>query len=484
MLRFQYVSCQFDALRGLPNRPSIRKALTDLPVGLDATYNRILQAIKPEYRKQVSNILKWLAFSRKPLSTEELAEIFILDHDRNPPFNKGHRLLKIVLEYLPSLVQSDNRFLRKTFRLAHFSIQEYLVSDRIARGPAMYFSTKEIEAHLHISNACLAYHLHLSAIILVTEEQCNHFALWKYAAINWAHHLEHVPPAAWTPSTIKMASQALTPRSQNLLNMSRIRNPDDDDHDWTMDFSDLALPLYYLAALGTTQLITFLLDRQCNVGHYINELSPIGSKFGFALAAATRRRKTNIVTLLLNRGADINLQGGDFQSALQAAAYYGNDGTLQLLIKEGANINANEGSMGSALQSASFEANERTMQLLLDKGAEINATGGSHGSVLQAAAQARHSRRSIVKFLIGKGADANVSGGKFGSALAAAAFFGYNDIIQLLLDERADINLKTRLSYGNALYAAIAGDKTECAEFLIKRGAKVWPPWPRVVGGT
>lgn len=41
--RFQYVSCQFDSLRDHNGAARIRKALEDLPIGLDETYERILK---------------------------------------------------------------------------------------------------------------------------------------------------------------------------------------------------------------------------------------------------------------------------------------------------------------------------------------------------------------------------------------------------------------------------------------------------------
>jgi len=51
--RFQYISCQFESLRPLRKAAEIRKALHDLPKGLDATYNRMLQRINRENRSML-----------------------------------------------------------------------------------------------------------------------------------------------------------------------------------------------------------------------------------------------------------------------------------------------------------------------------------------------------------------------------------------------------------------------------------------------
>jgi hypothetical protein len=235
--------------RRRPNE--IRQALKDLPKGLDATYHRILTNIDPDYQRQVASTLKWLAFSLRPLTLDEVAEIFILDHENNPPFDEGNKLFQPedVLNYLPSLVTkiqsevsrpSEIETIRNgeqviEIRLAHFSIKEYLTSARINQGPAKEFSTTEMHAHLHISEACLAYHLHLSLNTLVTEEEYRRLALWEYIVQNWHRHLERVPQNLWTPFVTGLALKLLAPKSQGLLNMIRISDPDNYKNEATWD---------------------------------------------------------------------------------------------------------------------------------------------------------------------------------------------------------------------------------------------------------
>ena len=157
----------------------------------------MLQGIDPEYEKQVASVLKWLAFSLRPLFLDELAEIFILDHEKDVPFDESDRLFTIeeVLTYLPGLVTKvpiasyDDYYSFKfganvtEIRFAHFSIKEYLSSSRIGR---KYYSTPEQTTHLHISECCLAYHLQLSESMLATKDNLRRYALWEYAARYWA----------------------------------------------------------------------------------------------------------------------------------------------------------------------------------------------------------------------------------------------------------------------------------------------------------
>ena len=73
--------------------------------------------------------------------------------------------------------------------------------------------------------------------------------------------------------------------------------------------------------------------------------------------------------MLLDRGADINAQGGPWGNALQAASCFGRDQIVQMLLDRGANINARSKS-GTALHMASSQGHDEIVQMLLDRGAK------------------------------------------------------------------------------------------------------------------
>ena len=52
-----------------------------------------------------------------------------------------------------------------------------------------------------------------------------------------------------------------------------------------------------------------------------------------ALQAASLNRNEAIVRLLLDRGADVHAQGGEYGNALQAASFNGNEAIVRLLEK-------------------------------------------------------------------------------------------------------------------------------------------------------
>ncbi|KEY72966.1 hypothetical protein S7711_10190 [Stachybotrys chartarum IBT 7711] len=83
--------------------------------------------------------------------------------------------------------------------------------------------------------------------------------------------------------------------------------------------------------------------------------------------------RDKIVELLLDKGANVNAEGGKYGNALYAASSEGHDKIVELLLDKGANVNAEGGKYGNALYAASSEGHDKIVELLLDKGANVNA---------------------------------------------------------------------------------------------------------------
>ena len=113
----------------------------------------------------------------------------------------------------------------------------------------------------------------------------------------------------------------------------------------------------------------------------------------------------------------------DAWSALQEASQ-GHDTTVRLLLEKGVEVNAQGGCYGSAQQAATMAGHDTIVRLLLKHGADMNAQGGYYGNALQAAVESDH--EAILWLLIEKGA--NVKGGVYGGALWAAVVHGRNAI--------------------------------------------------------
>ena len=74
--------------------------------------------------------------------------------------------------------------------------------------------------------------------------------------------------------------------------------------------------------------------------------------------------------MLLDRGADVNAQGGMYGNALQAASYWGYEKLMQMLVDRGADANVQGGQYGNALRD---RGHEKLVKMLVDQGAELKA---------------------------------------------------------------------------------------------------------------
>jgi ankyrin repeat protein len=118
------------------------------------------------------------------------------------------------------------------------------------------------------------------------------------------------------------------------------------------------------------------------------------------------------VRLLLEKGADVNLVGGEFGTALGAAAFGNKPAIVRLLLEKGADVNTVGGYYGTALAAAAHRGHEAIVRLLLEKGADVNIVGGEYGCALGAAAAGRQYVRhyrgnpvEVIALLLGAGVE-------------------------------------------------------------------------------
>ncbi|KAJ6035936.1 hypothetical protein N7540_000215 [Penicillium herquei] len=239
------------------------------------------------------------------------------------------------------------------------------------------------------------------------------------------------------------------------------------------DFCDGAL--VFAAHGGSTEIINILLDYGADVN-----LLLLRGRYGSALAAAAHRGSIEILNVLIENGADVNLilSSGYYGSALAAAAHRGSKEIVNILIENGADVNLLliSGRYGSALAAAAHRGSIEIVNTLIENGADVNLLLSSvfYGSALAAAAYG--GSIEIVKILIDKGADVNLIllSGDYGSALAAAAgsFSERTEIVKILIGNGADGNLTLPVGkYETALAAAVSKGYKEVEKVLVDNGA-------------
>lgn len=137
----------------------------------------------------------------------------------------------------------------------------------------------------------------------------------------------------------------------------------------------------------------------------------------------------------LERGANVNTNSIQ-RNPLSTASSNGYKEVVQLLLEKGANINAEGGLCGRALSAASWAGHKEVVRLLLRNGAKINAEGGAFGNALAAASY--HGDEGMVRLLLEEGADVNAHSG---CALRKASENCQEAVMRLMLKNKADVHL-------------------------------------------
>ncbi|KAH6667724.1 hypothetical protein B0J14DRAFT_170784 [Halenospora varia] len=282
---FRWVVCQLDALRKCLKLNALRKALQLLPKTLDDTYTRILCSIDEEYRQDAFTILQWLVYSARPLRIEEVAEVVAVDID-HLRFDAENRLPepRDILTICSSLVttaaitaKGNNGVSCETeeLRLAHFSVKEYLISDRVRAGPASQYNI-QICAEDRIAQTCLIYLLQFKRSILLTLNDIDNFPLARYAAEQWTRHTRAATEEADRVNQLSM--QLFVSERDAYINWIRLF---DSDKPWTgvnmtKSIRDVASPLYYASLEGLLKSVVRLLEEGADINAW-------GGRYGNAL---------------------------------------------------------------------------------------------------------------------------------------------------------------------------------------------------------
>ncbi|KAL2802448.1 hypothetical protein BJX63DRAFT_437864 [Aspergillus granulosus] len=481
---FRWVACQLDALVECYDYDDLQHALAHLPRTLDEKYSRILESVSAheKHKLKAIKILQLLAFSERPLHINEVVDAIVVDTRRRPHFDEKRRMPnpQEVARYCKSLVVVSRNDMKSTsseknyadnlvLQLAHFSVKEYLNSDRVH--PMFSEAFQEATARASIATICTAYLLHLDRDLPMQEIRKKfHFA--EYCASYW---LKHAGVRKGKGDEAHALIMELFTCKAALINWLQLYYGEHSEGP-----KELISPLYY-ASLGGLE---YEVEALIAVGEDVN--AQCGA-YGTALHAASAGGNAHIVKLLLGSGANVNAPGAGYGNVLQAASDGGHEQIVKLLLDSGADVNAQGGEYGNALTAASAGGHEPIVKLLLESGADVNARGGYRGNALQRAAGGGY--KQIVELLLDSGADVNPQGGEYSNALTAASARGNDQIVKLLLESGADVNARggywskavrgsTIDGYheGNALTAASAGGHEPIVKLLLESGADVNAP--------
>lgn len=236
-----------------------------------------------------------------------------------------------------------------------------------------------------------------------------------------------------------------------------------------------ATPLMYTAALGSLDTMTLLIDK----GADVNARSAGGATA--LMWAATDLAK---IRLLVDRGADLNAVSDRGRTALLLSAMSDRSAEIvRLLLSRRADAHAVDKEGMSTLLAATFGNDTATIRQLVEAGVNVNAANVFGSTPLMNAAT--NGNYEAVKLLLARGANVNavsappgflvkngtIALGTFTPLILASAY-GPSNVVKALLDASADVNAKEARGMTPLMYS-VTTDHGDIAitRMLIARGA-------------
>jgi hypothetical protein len=300
--RFQWAFCQIDILRH-EVQLNVRAILATLPVTLEETYERVLKNISENNREHARRLFHCLAVAVRPLRVEELAEILAFDFDeaqdgipRMHPDRRPKVQEEAVLSICSSLVTIIGNRGSRVVRFSHFSVKEFLTSNRLAASaaPLTAYHILPGPAHTIFAQVCLGLLLHFDEN---NSKSVRESPLADYASRHWTTHAQFEDVASRVEDGMKALFDA-----EKLHFTAWIGLYDTDAEPGGRWPSEIPSPLYYAALCEFHDIVRDIIIK------YPKEVNASGGSHGFPLIAALRNKHFRVAKILLEHGGGFDIQ--------------------------------------------------------------------------------------------------------------------------------------------------------------------------------
>jgi ankyrin repeat protein len=194
--------------------------------------------------------------------------------------------------------------------------------------------------------------------------------------------------------------------------------------------------LYYAVRLGFLDLAEHLIiERPEHVG-------AMGGSKRTPMHAAASEGQTDILSLLIQHGADVNDRRIAFGTPLCLAAGSAKLEAGQILLKHGVDVDGCDGSNNTALIYAIISRDIEFARMLLERGAMIDARCNSRAGWTALHWAAYRGRTEFVRLFLEHGADVNARNVFGDTPFKLASRRGHHEVAELLTEYRVNNVIK------------------------------------------
>ena len=371
-----------------------------MPETLDETYERVLREINKANREHARRLLQCLTVALRPLRVEELAEVLAIDFDMPsdggiPQLNPNWRWTdqhQAVLSTCSSLIAIVDDGDSQVVQFSHFSVKEFLTSDRLARSSvdvSLYHILLE-PAHIILAQACLGILLRLDDH--VDSGNVSEIPLASYASRHFLDHAEFENVALHIRDAMEYFFDADKSHWTIWCHVQSIEESTETD----------ICPLYFAALGGFFDLSEHLIWK------HPEHVNASGGQRLTPLGAALEGKHFQVAELLYQRGAEVD--GSSSYTPLYAACDSQVLDTARWLLDHGANVNTQSNQLWAPLHDAIDYGRFPVFQILIEHNADIDIRTDFGKSPLHLAASSwvkGDHHIDIIQLLLDHGANPN-----------------------------------------------------------------------------
>jgi hypothetical protein len=315
-------------------------------------------------------------------------------------------------------------------QFSHFSVKEYLTSERLATSSQdvsryhIAFKT----AHTILAQSCVS-------VLLQSDDHDarTNMPLAVYAAEYWVRHAQFED----VTSRIKGIEHLFDVDKPYFAAWRRLYDIDIQPSSQSVFYHFTStpgaeIPLYYAALCGFADLVEQLIAK------HPQHVNAIGGCYRTPAVAALAGRHFRVAEILHRNKSSVEPRGHITNTPLHSAAYYGDLEMVQVLLEYGVDVNARNGYGRTPLNYASRDGHRndpRVARLLITHGADPNIPNYVDATPLHYAS--KEGGIEIVRLLIEHGADVEVKDIWGNTPLDIASSEQHEEIIKLLSEHVA-----------------------------------------------
>ncbi|KAF1935332.1 ankyrin, partial [Clathrospora elynae] len=321
-----------DSLLDKRTAKDVKSTLAKLSKGsaaLDNAYRDALQKIEHQPDgdfKLAREVLLWITFAKRPLTTAEICCVLAVELEEAELDLENIPNIEDLVSVCAGLVVVDPE--SAIIRLMHYTTQEYFEKISNQWNPS---------GNLHITKTCLTY-LSFGAFQGGScstdkefEERLQQNKFLDYAAKHWGEHARSVEA--------EVADLACTfLQGDTLLCAAQVLVASDPKYKGYSTEHSKITALHCTAQFGLASITERVLSNEEEQDE--EAVNAKDSRGNAPLLFAAKQGHGKMVKLLLDKGADVNAQGGDDGNALYAASEEGHEHVVKMLLDVGAGINA------------------------------------------------------------------------------------------------------------------------------------------------